>query len=218
MANTSDELFSRIERLEFNQRSRRNRAFVYLGFQLLVGVILATWTIWQSYQLDRQGDELRAGQIEIQRLDAQIGEQKREIETYKTQLDHTRRQGELMRRGLILLQSRQYEEAVKLLDQAIELDPQNPNAHNLKGYAELRRGRVLAAIESLNRSLEVDPEYVWGHYNLALAYWAHRDFSMALGEVRRVVELDPDFRRVLQKDVQFNKFRSSREFLSIVGQ
>lgn len=121
-----------------------------------------------------------------------------------------------MREGLIDLQSRNYSDAIRKFERAVELDPLNPNAYNLKGYAQFRNKDIPQAIETLKRSIEIDQNYIWGHYNLALAYWDHGDHSMAVEEVKKVLEIKPGFRETFRKDGQFRKFHSSPEYRNII--
>src|SRR5262249_30001827 len=113
-------------------------------------------------------------------------------------------------------QSREYEKAIAEYDQALVLDPANPNAYNQKGYAYLRSGRYQEAVDTLKRSLEIDPNFIWGHYNLALAYWARGEQDQAIDEVQAVLRIKPEFRETIAGDGQFDKFNSSPKFVNLI--
>jgi tetratricopeptide (TPR) repeat protein len=73
------------------------------------------------------------------------------------------------------------------------------------------------AIAALQRSVELDPEFVWGHYNLALAYGAVGDVASAAASVRTLLEIDPSFEETIREDVQFRRLRQSTEFENLLG-
>jgi tetratricopeptide (TPR) repeat protein len=76
---------------------------------------------------------------------------------------------------------------------------------------------VGAAIESLEKSIKINPKYVEGHYNLALAYWANQDKKKAISEVKKVLELDPTYKAKIKDDVQFRLFKSSPWFNKLIS-
>ena len=125
---------------------------------------------------------------------------------------------ELASRGLIT-------EAIEKYNSAIELNPKNATVFQLKGYALLRRAQIKSdshasdlkdAIQSLEKSTFIDPQNTWGYYNLALAYWEDGRRDEAIDSLRHLLSLDSRFKSVISNDVQFNKFRSSKDFLSLM--
>ena len=62
-----------------------------------------------------------------------------------------------------------YEEALALFERAIAEAPDAPRLHAGRGYALYRIGRADAAVESLERALELDPENTEARAHLALA-------------------------------------------------
>jgi tetratricopeptide (TPR) repeat protein len=127
-----------------------------------------------------------------------------------------RKAGDLIREGQLDVQARNYDVAIGKLDKAIEIDPKNPNALNMKGYAQLRKGDTKTAVQTLEAAVALDPQYPWGHYNLALAYWAEGDQEKALSEVRKTIEADPAFRTRFKTDGQFNKFKVMPEYRALI--
>lgn len=50
-----------------------------------------------------------------------------------------------------------YDEALSFFEQALIIDPKDPDLWNLKGTALRSMGRYEEAIESFNKSLEIEP-------------------------------------------------------------
>jgi tetratricopeptide (TPR) repeat protein len=60
--------------------------------------------------------------------------------------------------GLVLVIERQYEEGARLLEKAVRLRPQNPDARLFLGNAYHGLGQYDKAIESLRKSMELNPQ------------------------------------------------------------
>ncbi len=63
----------------------------------------------------------------------------------------------LVFRGKKFLENDQYQEALSCFEQAILLDPNNPELWNFKAVSLRSIGRYEEAMESFNKSLEIDP-------------------------------------------------------------
>jgi tetratricopeptide (TPR) repeat protein len=116
-------------------------------------------------------------------------------------------------------------DAIALYNRGLQLNPDNAVAHQLLGYAYLRRAQLRRgsestdlenAIRSLERAVALDPQYIWASYNLALAYWEAGRPQDAIAAVRRVLEIDPSFRSVITNDGQFARFRKSQDFRTLL--
>jgi len=64
-------------------------------------------------------------------------------------------------------------------DNAIRRTPQNAGIHLTKGFYLQRHGKFAEAIESYNKSLEINPDSANAHYNLGLAYLAQKQIASA---------------------------------------
>ena len=63
----------------------------------------------------------------------------------------------LISQGKKLLDDNKFEDAIGFFDQAILLDPANPDLWNYKGVALRSLGRYEEAIDCFNKSLEIEP-------------------------------------------------------------
>jgi tetratricopeptide (TPR) repeat protein len=196
-------------RLELERARRLRRVIIALSAILVIMAGQMGYAFWQRTKARRAYRQLGG-------LQRQINEKQKEIEAAREQLKRTRDAAEHMRQGQLLAQAREYPESIAEFNQALELDPNNPNAYNQKGYAYLRSGNYQEAIDSLKRSLEIDPNFVWGHYNLALAYWAVNERDQAVKEVEEVLRVKPEFRKTIAHDGQFSKFNVSPEYVRLI--
>jgi hypothetical protein len=98
-----------------------------------------------------------------------------------------------------------YKEAVDEYLKAYKLDPSNPELWELLGYSELKQGHIQNAVGDLEQSIERDPNFVMGHYNLALAYWAQGRKEDAVQQMQKVVDLNLSMKKAMEEDSQFKK-------------
>lgn len=64
---------------------------------------------------------------------------------------------ELVKMGQQNIENGNYDEALSFFEQALIIDPEDPDLWNLKGTALRSMGRYEEAIESFNKSLEIEP-------------------------------------------------------------
>ncbi len=97
-------------------------------------------------------------------------------------------------KGASLLLLGQYEEALRAIDKALDLNPRNEVAWLNKGNALTRMGRLADALRCFNAAITVNPTYevAWNNKGNALARLGHYDEALACYE--RALELDGDYR------------------------
>lgn len=202
MSETTKDIQDLLNKLYAKENKLRRYTLLYLGVPIVLGLFLIFWTVWQA-------ENLKTTTKKVQSLNTVV-------DADKVQLAQARMASDYIREGINNAHAKNFTAAIHSYDKAIELDPLNPVAFNLKGYTLLRKGEVQGAIKALKRSAEIDPAYVWAHYNLALAYWASGEQTHAIDEVRNVLEIDPSFSYTIKKDGQFNEFRKLPAFRSLM--
>jgi tetratricopeptide (TPR) repeat protein len=102
-----------------------------------------------------------------------------------------------------------YETAAERFKKAIKLSPFDPEAYDLLGWTYYLNGDYVRAINALEQSLGVDPNYVnpfrkesaWGH--LATVYYTRQNFESAIEYFPKAIELAEGelLRRVRQVEI-----------------
>ncbi|MFQ6043387.1 MAG: tetratricopeptide repeat protein [Candidatus Poribacteria bacterium] len=87
-----------------------------------------------------------------------------------------------------------WRDARNALKRALEINADDPEALMNYGYTLYLDRDFAGAIENYLHALKFDPNSAQLHYNLALAYDANGQKTVALQEWRKVVDLDPDGR------------------------
>jgi TolB-like protein/Tfp pilus assembly protein PilF len=95
-------------------------------------------------------------------------------------------------RGLLFDKNYDLKEAKEEYQRAIELNPNNADAHYFLAFAVLAPlGDFDRAIAEMNRALELDPFSVVMNTNLGLCYVFARRYPEAIAQLRKTTELDP---------------------------
>lgn len=181
-------------------------AVIFLGFS---AALFGTWNSTKNAKMKTiEAAKFEARANELAKINVKIIESERHLSD-----------------GIELASRGQLTEAIASYNKAIRLNPKSANAYQFLGYALLRRSQIKPesysndlkdSVFALEKAIQLDPTHVWAHYNMALAYWAAGKKDMAIDMVRRVLKIDPSFRDVLAKDVQFKHFRKSSEFRKLL--
>jgi len=94
---------------------------------------------------------------------------------------------------------------------------QSPWERNLPGLAHFGKGEYDKAAEFFEQLLDERPDDSGVLYNLACAESLTGKREQALEHLKRAVELDPDFRKMADKDSDFDAIRDDPEFASAVA-
>ena len=98
----------------------------------------------------------------------------------------------LLLASLTWAQSTIYRDAETCFRAVIAKNPNSATARSNLGSALLNKGSVDEAIVQLKRSLEIDPDYQFGHYNLAAALLEKGEPEEAISHLRIVLKMNPN--------------------------
>jgi tetratricopeptide (TPR) repeat protein len=83
------------------------------------------------------------------------------------------------------------EQALKVVDKAIECDPNFAEAYNKKGDCFIRLGRIKEALECYLKSQELNPNIQNNYYDLGRTYLLLGDFDNSLANFKKAYEMKP---------------------------
>jgi tetratricopeptide (TPR) repeat protein len=85
------------------------------------------------------------------------------------------------------------DEALQLAVRAIQLKPNDPEAHNLAGNAWYEKNEFRKAVEQYNAAIQADPGNKYSYLNRGFSYYKLMDSSRALQDYQKVLRIDPDY-------------------------
>lgn len=98
---------------------------------------------------------------------------------------------ELSERGFDEYNQFRYDNAINFFNQAISADPNNYKAYNGKGIALCFKGSYSSGMPLIQKSLDMKPDYSYGHFNMAMAYKLQKDYDNSLTYFNKALSLDP---------------------------
>lgn len=121
-------------------------------------------------------------------------------------------------KGQVLLEMQKFDEAYLALDRATSLDPGRMDIWGMKAIALARLGRYDEALVSINKQIDLVPEFPSGIYNRACIYSLKGDRENALEDLRKAVTMNPSFRKQAVNDDDFKNLFNDEEFKKITMQ
>lgn len=86
--------------------------------------------------------------------------------------------------------NRWYDKAIKMCDTALEIDPGNPVTLYIKGKSFIDKKIFNQGLSELKKIVEIQPDFISPHYDLARLYLIMDETDKALEEYRILTELD----------------------------
>jgi tetratricopeptide (TPR) repeat protein len=121
----------------------------------------------------------------------------------------------LFLRGQALRAMGNYIDAVPLLKEASELEPQNVHVRLALAWCYKRCRRLDLAIQSLEEALEADASHAIIHYNLA-CYWSLAgNVKLSVAYLAQAFELEPEYRDLVNSEPDFDPVRQHPHFLAL---
>ena len=119
--------------------------------------------------------------------------------------------------GEALRSLERYKEALKPLENAAKLKPNDIGVAFSLGWCYKRTHRLAQAIDALERAARLHPDVPLLRYNLA-CYWSLAGQSAkALEELAEALRLDPDLRRSIPTETDFDPLRNDPAFLELTA-
>ena len=85
----------------------------------------------------------------------------------------------------------EYDEAVKLLQEVLALEPDSPEGHHELGLVYVFTGLFDESLGELERAVELSPDSIKFILDLAKTYTMLGEYEKAIPVFKRVLEMDP---------------------------
>ena len=108
------------------------------------------------------------------------------------------------------------EEARRLYEETLRLDPGYVDALNNLGVIFIEKRDYLAAQRSLEKAVRLKPRYAEPFYNLACLNAIKGEIKLALAQLKKAVSLDPTVRDWARKDTDLENLRHLPEFKELI--
>lgn len=119
--------------------------------------------------------------------------------------------------GEALRQLDRHRDALRMLDSAARLRPDDLGVALAQGWCFKRTHRLAQAIDALERAARHHPREALVHYNLA-CYWSLANKpGNALGKLAEALALDPSFRSMIADEPDFDPIRNVPELIELIG-
>ena len=119
--------------------------------------------------------------VSISKSDSLLFEQKKETTLLRA--------SNAFHRGNNALLMKKYKKAISYYKKTIELQPNDPHAHNNMGNAYKEMGDFDKAIKCYDKAINLKPDYASAHYNLGIVYQRKDEFSTALKSYKMAARL-----------------------------
>jgi len=91
-----------------------------------------------------------------------------------------------------LIVDKEYNEAIRILDEAVEDSGVGSNAYFYRGLSKQKLDRYNSAIEDYDKAIELDPEDAISYYNRAISYQNIGSYEQAIEDFDKVIEFNPE--------------------------
>lgn len=98
----------------------------------------------------------------------------------------------LKNRGVEKATSGDQQAAIQLYNQAIQLNPNDAEAHYKRGNINYELGNLDAAITDYTKTIQLQPDYANAYYNRGLVYYDQQAYQSAIQDYNQLIKLKPN--------------------------
>jgi len=100
---------------------------------------------------------------------------------------------------------------------ALKLDPKDKYSYIQRGWAYNGEGNYIQAEKDFYASLDIDPKFADGYYNLAIFYYYKEGKDKALIFLARAVALNDTLKQRAKTDIHFKNLGNDEQFRKLVN-
>lgn len=179
----------------------RSRAVLWISLVIIVVLLGFFSYLWFDY---------RASQT------TKTAEHKNEKPAAPLLTQPVTRAKDLYDRARLLYKRGHLQDARRLYEETLKLEPDNVEALNNLGVIYLHEKDFLAARSSFEKAVRLNPDYVDPHYNLACIHSLSGEVRQSIINLKKAVLLDPSVREWARKDADLKNLRATPEFKEII--
>ena len=117
----------------------------------------------------------------------------KDVEAISSQTTNSTLVSEMIQEGNLLINKSKYDDAIKLYDQVLKIDPRSIEALNGKGLAFNKLGRYDDAITWFDTALKIEPTFIKALNNKGVALANLDKFGEAIIWFDKAIKIDPNF-------------------------
>ena len=125
--------------------------------------------------------------------------------------------GELYEKASNLIKLGRFQEAKKLYEAVVSLDPGYVEALNNLGIICIHEGDFGAAKENLEKAVRLNPRHVESYYNMACLYAIKGEIEQGLEYLKKAISLDSNVKEWAREDSDLQNLKSSEEFIQLLS-
>ncbi len=110
-----------------------------------------------------------------------------------------------------------FPKAMEYYRQAIALNPKYGTAYQNLGEAQFLSGKLDDAVESNQKTLEIDPQSAQANYGLAAVYAAQKKNLEAIQRLGAAIQRDPNLAQLAKQDPHFEELRKEPGFDTLLS-
>jgi len=110
--------------------------------------------------------------------------------------------GKLLDNADLMIAMQNYEKAMAIYNQVIELNVNCDEAYLLRGELYQKLGQTGEAVDDVLKAISIDPDYGEAYLTLALLYQAQGNLEKSIGAYQRVIKLDNNSQKAIKNIIQ----------------
>ena len=93
--------------------------------------------------------------------------------------------------GIKFYNNELYDKAIESFTNAVNINPNNVTALNMRGLAYIQKGNSNKALNDFSKAIEIDSSCIDAYNNRGTIYASNKKYEKALNDFNRILELDP---------------------------
>ncbi|OBR92979.1 MULTISPECIES: tetratricopeptide repeat protein [Clostridium] len=118
-------------------------------------------------------------------------------------------------KGIALCYSNNYEEGMKNIDKALEINSNFGYARFNKALAYELYGKYDDALNWYDKDLEIE-KYIWSYYGKASIYGRRGDVENTVKFLKIAVDMSPDIKSIAREEKDFDPVKGSSQFQDLI--